>query len=95
VAQIIPVTNDAAQSFRTVLGGQTVRIRLVWSDALERWTLEVVGILRASTVHSGLPIFSNVLTSFVGEIAAIPLTTPEQEPGRNAWGSTHLLVYNG
>ena len=91
--QIIPVTNDASQVFRTTIGGQSVRVRLAWSDAAEAWFFSMDGFANGALVHSGVPLMRSILTDFVGDVIAISTVTPEQEVGRNSWNDTHTLIY--
>lgn len=89
----IPVTNDASQTFRVVLGGQEVRLSFQWSRVASAWYVSIDGIISGARIQSGFPIIYNLRTSFVGDLIALPIITPATNPGRDAWGDTHTMAY--
>ena len=97
--QEIRVSNDASQEFRTVLDGYRLRIRFEWIASANSWFISLLDINRniisaSATVKTGIPVFNSVLIpELPGDIVAAPLTNPIQEPGRQAWGTTHRLYF--
>ena len=96
--QKIPLTNDADQIFTTTLDGQIVRVRATWQDQGNSWYLslldEVDNYLFAFTrIKSGIPVVNFKLIDFEGDFVAVSSDVTALEPGRNAWGSTHELLY--
>lgn len=96
--QILPVTNDNDQIFTTTLDGQVMRIRLIWQDQGESWFFSLLTaqseiILSNTRIKSNFPVINFKLLDFSGDFIAVPLDINALEPARNAWGTTHTLVY--
>ena len=92
--QLIPLTDDARQTFRTLLGGQSVRIRAWWQPSDEHWYLTLawtdgrIIVAGVRLVEGGQPLAGHVL-EFSGRLdvmGAGPLV-------RSAWSTSHFLVY--
>lgn len=93
--QTIPVTNDARQTFTTVLDGQEVRILLWYADA---WYISLsyvggVDIVNGARLNCSTPLMQSILTPFIGDIIPVPSASETSVLGRNAWGTTHILSY--
>lgn len=96
--KIVPVTNDADQIFTTTLAGQVVRIRMTWQNQGQSWFMSLltpldVYIFAGTRVKSNIPIVNFQLLDFEGDFVAFPVDVTTLEPGREAWGSTHELLY--
>ncbi len=94
----IAVSNDARQEFTTRLNGQQVRLSIWYQDAGAGWYMSIESpfgtpITTGARLNASVPVLAGLLTSFVGDIIPISFTTPAIEPGRQAWGDTHRLVY--
>ena len=90
---VIPVTNDARQRFRTVLGGQDASLAVWWQPSDEAWyftltlgNTDIVSSMRLT--EEGEPL-SGVVSSFEGQI----LVYGTGDPARDAWTETHSLLY--
>ena len=92
--QLIPLTDDARQTFRTLLGGQSVRVRAWWQPSDENWYLTLawtdgrIIVAGVRLVDDGQP-FAGQMLDFAGSLDV-------QGTGslsRNAWSTTHRLVY--
>ena len=92
--QQIRLTDDVRQTFRTVLGGQSVRVKAWWQPLDLHWYLSLMwtdgrGIVAGvRLVEGGKPLAGHVL-EFSGMLAVDGLGMPE----RNAWSTTHRLIY--
>jgi len=96
--QIIPITNDASQIFTVILNNQLMRVSFWYQTIGSGWymTLEFANstkVVQGTRINSNSPVLQNKLTAFEGDIIAVPNESPVTEPGRNAWNSTHSLVY--
>lgn len=94
MAQLIALTDDARQTFRTILGGQNVRVRAWWQPLDENWYISLSN-LDGTPIITGLrldeaarPVDGHLL-DFKGGL----LIDGVGEVGRNAWTTTHRLVY--
>ena len=94
MAQQIQLTNDARLTFRTILGGQNVRVLAWWQPLDASWYLTLswldgrVIIAGARLVENGRPLDGQV-TDFAGSI----VVDGTGHPGRNSWATTHRLLY--
>ena len=92
--QQIILTDDARQSFRTIVGGQGVRITAWWNVVDGRWYLTLSRLDRTviaaglRLVEGGRPL-RGVMTDFAGEL----IVDGMGEPGRHAWAGSHRLLY--
>ena len=94
MAQVVALTNDARQTFRTVLGGQSVRVTAWWQPLDEYWYMSLSRmngapiISAVRLVESGRPL-SGQLLEFSGQL----IVDGRGDPGREAWTSGHRLIY--
>ena len=96
MAQRIPLTTRARETFRTILDGQPVRITVWWQPLDASWymSLTKATIAREPIVTGvrllgqGVPLAGQAL-NFKGQFYVEGLG----DPGREAWGSTHKLLY--
>ena len=94
MADQIPLTDDAAQTFRVNLGGQAVRLTVWWSPTTEGWYVSLAWQDRRSIIRGarltdgGLPL-DGIVTDFVGGL----YVDGEGDLGREAWLGTHRLLY--
>jgi len=97
--QKLPLTNDFAQIFRSVLNDQNVSIRIWYQDIGEGWffSMEFTGgdeIVSGYRINTGSPILKAVFSDFIGDIICIPSIEKTAEPGIDEpWGNTHDLFY--
>lgn len=97
--QIIPLTNDFAQKFSTVLNDQEVDIRVWWQDIGEGWFFSMSetnsdDIVNGFRIENGSPIMTSVVSDFIGDIVCIATIEKTAEPGKEQpWGNTHKLIY--
>lgn len=97
--QTIPLTNDFAQKFTTILGGVSIDIRVWFQDIGEGWFISAEftggdGIVNGHRINTGSPITASYLAEFIGEIICLPTTENTAEPLKDQpWGNTHRLVY--
>ena len=94
MAQQIALTADARQTFRTMVGAQGVRVTAWWQPLDEAWYLSLAWLDRRPIVtgvrltEGGRPL-RGFVTDFVGQVHV----SGNGEPGREAWGSTHRLLW--
>ncbi len=94
MAQVVPLTDDARQTFRTSLGAQSVRLTLWWQPFDRAWYLSA-SFLDGTNIINGVRLvekgrpLDDVLTTFEGAFFIEGIG----EPGRNAWTATHNLIY--
>ena len=100
MATEIPVTNDARQTMRILLAGQQVQLRLWWQPADGYWYLTVSypggeAITEGARVTAGGNALAGGNPAFRGRIVAVPTQDDSAlvEPGREAWGVTHRLLF--
>ena len=97
--QILPLTNDFAQVFRSVLNNQEVDIRVWYQDIGEGWFFSMqfstgVKIVSGYRINNGSPILKSISSDFIGDIICVPSIEKTAEPGKDQpWGNTHLLIY--
>ena len=106
MSQIIPVTNDAYQTFTTVLNSQRVRIGVsyiadVIGNSTNGWYINLT--LLSSTPQiitlgeklvGSQQVARSIVTDFIGSIIVIPTTSPSEDlTTLSPWGDTHQLVY--
>lgn len=95
MAQVIALTDDARQTFRTVLDGQSIRITAWWQPSTEAWyaTLQFVG---GDYIASGLRLTARslILEDFVSDFRGCLWVDGDGEPGRHAWSAgSHRLLF--
>lgn len=92
--QEIPITNDARLTFRTVLGGQNVRLRFWWQQSDENWYMSI-HFVTGTAIVSGYRLVesTNILEGLVTDFKGRIVVAGKGTPGRTAWGSTHRLFY--
>jgi len=89
MSSLIRLTDDARQTFRTSLGGQSVRLTVWWQPSDERWYLSVDGIASGTRlVEGGWPLLG-LNHGLGGEVYVYG----PGEPGRHAWVQTHSLLF--
>ena len=94
MAQVIEVGDSVRETFRTILGGQNVRLTLWWQPFDAHWYLSLAWLDRRAIV-SGVRLVENatplldVQGSFQGQLFVSGVGVP----GRRAWTSTHVLFY--
>ena len=92
--QQLSMTDAARRTWRTVLGGQNVRVRVWWQPLDGAWYLTLawldgrIILAGARLVDGGQPLEGHV-TDFRGSLRV----TGAGELGRHAWTTTHRLVY--
>ena len=92
--QEIFITNDARLTFRTVLGGQSVRFRFWWQPSDGHWYMSMafttgVKIVSGVRLVETADLLAGLVLDFKGRIAV----GGPGSPGRNSWGETHRLFY--
>ena len=74
MAQVIPLTADPRQSFRTILAGQNVRVTCWWQPLDQHWYMSILRLDRTAIitgvrlVPQGYPIRSLVASDFTGDL---------------------------
>jgi hypothetical protein len=97
--QILPLTNDFAQTLTTVLNNQQVTARVWYQDIGEGWFFSMafstgVQIVSGYRINVGSPILKSISSDFIGEIICIPSIEKTEELGKDdPWNNTHLLIY--
>lgn len=97
--QILPVTNDFAQVFTTVLNNQQVDCRIWYQDIGDGWFFSMKftsgnDIVSGYRINTGSPILKSISSDFIGDIICVSSIEKTQEPGKESpWDNTHLLVY--
>jgi len=97
--QILPLTNDFSQVFRTILANQEVDIRIWYQDIGDGWFFSMqsstgIKIVSGYRINNGSPILKSISSDFIGDIICIPSIEKTAEPGKDQpWNNTHLLIY--
>ena len=96
--QGIPVTNDARQTFLTVLNDITVRLTIWYQSVGGSWFLRLETpegrvITTGAKLNPGRSALAGIIDDFVGEIVVVPTESPVSDLGRNPWGTSHILVF--
>ena len=95
MAEIVPLSDDARQSFLTRLAGVSVRVSAWWQPPEAAWylsleTANAVPIIRGRRlVGSGRPLRDIKTSLGTGEL----YVSGPGEPGRHAWTRTHRLFW--
>ena len=92
--QNIPLTNDARQTFRTILGGQSVRVTAWWQPFDKYWYVSLAwldgrGISSSMRLVEGGRPLRAIVNDFKGGL----LVTGSGVPRRNSFTEKHRLVY--
>jgi len=96
---ILPLINDFSQTFRTILNGQEVNVRIWYQDIGNGWFFSMqfstgIKIVSGYRINTGSPILKSISSDFIGEIICVPSIEKTEEPGKDApWGHTHQLIY--
>lgn len=97
--QILPLINDFAQVFKTVLNDQDVDVRVWYQDIGDGWFFSMGfsggdKIISGYRINTGSPLLKSISSDFIGDIICVPSVEKTEEPGKSEpWGNTHLLVY--
>ena len=97
--QILPLSNDYAQIFSTVLNGQEVSVRVWYQDIGTGWFFSMTfedgrHIVNGFRINTGAPILTVVVSDFIGNLVCVPTIEKTAEPLKDApWGNTHSLIY--
>ncbi len=96
--QRIPVTNDARQTFLTILNNVTVRMTVWYQSVGGSWYMKIETpegriITQGAKLNSGRSVLSGIIDDFIGSLVVVPVQSPVQDLGRNPWGTTHNLIY--
>ena len=106
MAQLITPTQDARQTFTTILDNQKVRINLAFLDSFidnlnNGWYGDLIlftdteeTIVQGQRLESGSALGGGLISDFTGAIIVVPITNPIQDLiSIDAWSTTHNLVY--
>lgn len=97
--QVLPLTNNFAQTFSTSLNNQSVLVRVWYQDISDGWffSMEFTSgekIVSGYRINTGSPILTSISSNFLGNIVCISTAEKTLEPGKESpWGETHLLLY--
>ena len=97
--QILPLTNDYSQVFRTVLNRQEVDIRVLYQDIGEGWFFSMqfstgIKIVSGYRINNESPILKSISSDFIGDIICISSIEKTAEPEKDKpWRNTHLIIY--
>ena len=86
---ILPANNRLSQRFSVAVPDGSIGIGLRWSPLNERWFITLDGVTRDRVIVSN-ELLGRVAGGFV---MALPLHDTDDDPGINAWGATHYLVW--
>lgn len=95
MAVSIPLADQPRQTFRIVLGGQSVRLTIWWQPLSGSWYLSV-GFVGGAAIASGLRLSaqSNPLQGYVTDFRGGFTVEGDGDPARDAWATgSHDLVY--
>ena len=93
--QQIPLSNDARQTFRTILGSQNVRITAWWQPMDYHWYLTLGwldgrGIIAGIRLVEGGRPLDGIISDFEGTLRVDGMGKPD----RLSWETTHRLFYD-
>ena len=94
----IPLLDIPRQSLNVRLAGQEVKLTVWYQPYDNAWyaSLEsppATPIVTSRRLVSGGSLLSGLAVEFAGDIACVPTSPDGGEPGRNAWSTTHRLIY--
>jgi len=97
IGQAVPLQNLLRQSVILRIDGYDVKLRVFWQPGQQRWfaTVEIpIGnpVVSGKGIVTGSGLLEGLLTDIKGDFVCRAKIT-EQEPGRNAWGGTHVIRY--
>ena len=106
MAQLISPTDDARQTFTTILNNQKVRLNIFYLESAldglnNGWYADFIlfsdteeVIVQGQRLESLQAVGAGLLSDFDGAIIVVPITNPIQDlTDIEAWGTTHNLVY--
>lgn len=91
----IPLINQPRQALGTILGGQSVQIRVAWQPSDQHWYLSLQwrdgrDIVAGVRMITGANLTEGARQGFQGTLAV----EGTGDPGRNAWrDETHRLTF--
>lgn len=94
--QKLPISNEANQTFSTVLNGTELKFHFWYQDIGSGWFCDIEKItgekiISGARINAMSPLLESTLTDFDGDI--VPVALVSEELGREPWGNTHELVY--
>lgn len=95
MAQAIPLTHDARQTFRSILGGQSVRLTVWWQPLTGGWYVSL-RFTDGRPIAAGLRLCAGALPlrGYVTDFAGGLYLDGDGEPDRLAWmDATHRLLW--
>ena len=93
--QTVALTTAARQTFRTILGGQSVRVNAFWQPLNRSWNVGLIALDGTPIVASmrlspgSTPLRGLVVKDFVGEL----FVSGSGNLGRHAWDESNELIY--
>ena len=89
------ITNDANQKRRFITDDHSLVVVLKWLPFIERWYITItegntVWVQNRQVISNEFLVYN---TGLGGDFFAPPIHDETFEPGRNAWGNTHRLVW--
>ena len=98
MAEYIPLLNTPRQSLISILADQEIHLRVWWQPSDESWYASIehpVGtpVVLGRRVLLDVPIIGTAPSVFNGDLVCRGLTDAAGEPGPEAWGNSHALVY--
>ena len=100
MADNIPLTNDARQTLRLMLGGQSVRLNVFWQPTDSAWYFDLIGqdgqpVIEGARITLNARLINSGVAEFTGDIVCQSMQAESHdEPGREAWANTHRLLYD-
>ena len=96
--QVVPITNDARQTFTTIVNGQLLKVTAWYQTVGAGWfvTLEMPDsevLVQGARLNSQTPVLYGLVNGFNGDLVPTPIKSPYEEIPRQAWGITHQLLY--
>ena len=94
MAQRLLVSNLPRQLFTARLGERVWRMHLVWHPLAQGWYLSIADS-SGTSILSGIRLTSNrrLLQGYRIDFPGDLFVSGQGEPGRNAWSTTHRLIW--
>lgn len=97
----LPLGNDVpSYKFKTSLSGVVYTLQLNFNTRVQLWHLDIMDASN-NPIYMGIPLIidTDLLYQCVnplrplGTMVVLDTTNQEQNPGRNSFGTTHILMY--
>lgn len=95
---LIDITSTRDQTFKTTLDGETVRIRLYWSDIATSWYMDIDGIsfdmsFKGIRIRPNQYLLDGYAVREIGQLMLLDQGGLSENPTKSGLGDRWILIY--